>query len=379
MGSGTFIGYGSLGFMRTLMELLRYKTVREALLYEDVGGGSVRCGVCERRCLIPEGGRGFCGSRMNVGGRLYTLTYGDISSISNNPIEKKPMFNYWPGSMALSAGSWGCSLKCVYCQNYEISMEEADPKRAYYMPPEKFVSMASRRSQGISFTFNEPSSTLLEYAVDCFRLAREEGLYRNLNTNAYMTTEALKLLVEAGMDSMCVDAKGDEEFYRRYCNGADVEVVWRNAREAKRMGLHVEIVNLVIPGANDDEDCLREVAQRTRELGRETPLHYTRYYPAYRAWEYGLDKVTPVETLERAREIGFEEGLRYVYVGNVPGHEGENTYCPNCGELLIKRWVFSVTSYRLGRDKRCPSCGEPIEIVGEYVNRGFLDRLFGPV
>ena len=305
---------------------------------------------------------------MNIDGKLHTLTYGDLSSISVNPIEKKPMFNYWPGSRALSAGSWGCSLKCVYCQNYSLSMVDADPSRCSYVRPENFVDLAQRKeSQGLSFTFNEASSTLLEYMIDCFKLAKSRGLYCNLNTNAYMTLESLKRLREAGLDSLCIDIKGDEAFYKRFCNGADVEVVWRNAREAKNKGIHIEMVNLVVPSGNDSEECIEEMIQRVKELGAQTPLHFTRFYPDYRAREYGLERVTPVETLDWARERAREEELDYVYVGNVPGHLGENTYCPNCGDLLIRRSIFSVLEYTITQENRCPECDHPILVVGKYV------------
>ena len=344
------------------------KTIREALLYETHPDGSVTCGVCERRCHVAEGRRGFCGSKMNRGGKLYTLTYGDLTSVVVNPIEKKPLFHYWPGSGALSAGSWGCNLRCIYCQNYTLSMVDADPRRASYTSPETFIRLAlSSGARGLSFTFNEASCTLFEYILDCFRLAAEHGLYRNLNTNAYFTLEALELLIEAGLDSLCIDIKGDEAFYRRYCNGADVEVVWRNAMEARRRGLHIEMVNLLIPGANDDEECIMEIIERTLKLGRDTPLHFTRFYPAYRAWEYGLTKTTPVKTLEKAREMALDAGLRYVYIGNIPGHPGENTYCPECGALLIERYGFSILDYCITEEGRCPECGHPIPIVGKAI------------
>ncbi|MCW4036691.1 MAG: radical SAM protein, partial [Candidatus Bathyarchaeota archaeon] len=204
------------------------------------------------------------------------------------------------------------------------------------------------------------------YIADCYRIAASKGLYRNLNTNCYMTPEALDVLIEAGMDSLCVDVKGDEAFYRRFCNGANPEPVWRNAAKAKRRGLHVEMVNLVVPGANDGEQCMDGVIARTRdELGRNTPLHLTRFYPAYRAKEYGLDSVTPIQTLEWARDRALGEGLEYVYTGNIPGHAGEDTYCPGCGRLLIDRYSFSVLGYHITDDGRCPSCGIKIPVVGK--------------
>ncbi len=340
---------------------------REALLYETEPYGTASCLVCERRCRIPKGKRGFCGSRMNIDGRLHTLTYGVLTSVTMNPIEKKPLFHYWPGSRALSAGSWGCNLRCVYCQNYTITMKDADPGRTRHTPPEEFIDLAAKSgAEGVSFTFNEASCTLLEYIIDCLGLAAPRGLYRNLNTNAYMTREALGLLIDAGLDSMCVDMKGDEGFYGRLCNGADPEPVWRNAAEAKGQGLHVEVVNLIIPGANDGECCIEGIIARTRdELGNDTPLHFTRFYPAYKAREYGLNRVTSVETLKRAREKALEEGLEYAYIGNVPGHEGENTYCPACGRPLIERHGFSITGYHVTKGGLCPGCGKQIPITGE--------------
>ncbi|MGD2142390.1 MAG: hypothetical protein PVH79_02790, partial [Candidatus Bathyarchaeota archaeon] len=174
----------------------------EALLYEAIRDGSLQCGVCERGCIIEEGGLGFCGSRMNIDGRLYALAYGNLQSVTFNPIEKKPLFHYYPGSRALSAGSMGCNLRCVYCQNYTLSMANPDPEKVVYTSPKEFVALALERGmQGLSFTFNEASCTLLEYILDCFELAEGLGLYRNLNTNGYMTPEALDLLIGAGLDS----------------------------------------------------------------------------------------------------------------------------------------------------------------------------------
>ncbi len=200
---------------------------------------------------------------------------------------------------------------------------------------------------------------MLEYSVDVFKLAKKNGLYNTYVTNGYMTREALRVLVEAGLDAMNIDVKGCEETVSKYC-GANVEHVWRNIKEAKKLGVWVEITTLVIPGVNDDEDCLRSIASRMREIDSEMPWHVTRFHPDYEM----LDRPpTQIKTLERARAIGVEEGLKFVYVGNVPGHRWENTYCPSCGELLIERYVFTVLKISVTGDNRCPSCGEKIPLI----------------
>lgn len=345
-------------------EILGYPNVRESLLYEEAGGSIIRCGVCERRCTIQPGKVGFCRTRMNICGKLYTLVYGDVSSLEANPIEKKPFFHFWPGSSALTIGTWGCNFTCPWCQNYDISVENPEPKRANFLSASKFVQMiGSQGCQGCSISFNEPTM-LLEYSLDVFPLARAKGLYSTFVSNGYMTLEALRRLRGAGMDAIKFDVKGDAESVHRYC-GADVNLVWRNVSEAKRLGMHVEVVALIIPHVNDSEDSLREISRRhLKEAGPETPLHFTRFYPAYNM----MDRpVTPVETLERAHRFAVEEGIHYVYVGNVPGHRLENTYCPNCGELLIDRSGFSVSRYLVTSDKRCLRCSAEIPIEGEYV------------
>jgi pyruvate formate lyase activating enzyme len=335
-------------------------TVREAALYERLGDGRIRCGVCERRCAVMPSEVGFCRTRKNTHGRLYTLIYGDISSISANPIEKKPFYHFWPGSRALTVGSWSCNFTCPWCQNWSISKFPPDPERANYISPERFVEMTvANGCQGTSVSFNEPT-LMLEWSADVFGLARRRNLYNTFVSNGYMTVEALRLLAEAGLDALNVDVKGGPEAVRRYC-GADVEVVWRNIREARRLGLHLEVVNLVIPGVNDSEDDLREMARKClREAGEEVPLHFTSYYPAY---EFSAPP-TPVETLERAYEIAKEEGLKFVYVGNIPGHKYESTYCPECGRMLIRRFGFEVVEVNL-KGYRCGFCGAEIPLVGE--------------
>ncbi|HDS44547.1 MAG TPA: AmmeMemoRadiSam system radical SAM enzyme [Methanomicrobia archaeon] len=338
--------------------------LREALLYEREDD-QVRCTTCERSCKIAVGKLGFCKTRKNIDGKLYTLEYGDIASMSANPIEKKPFFHFFPGSRALTVGSYGCNFTCPWCQNWEISNAAPSPARCNYVSPERFVRLITElRCQGTSISFNEPT-LLLEYALEIFPRARAAGYYNTFVTNGYMSAHALRLLVEHGLDAMNVDIKGGEDAVKRYC-GADVEQVWRNIRSAKRMGVHVELTTLIIPGVNDDEDGLRSIANRiSEEVGIDTPWHVTQYYPVYQSRSTGLfDGRTPIALLERAWMVGKTEGLEYVYLGNVPGHPFEHTYCPRCGKLLIERYGFDVMRYQVTGEQRCPICGARIAITG---------------
>ncbi|MBO3842793.1 MAG: AmmeMemoRadiSam system radical SAM enzyme [Candidatus Brockarchaeota archaeon] len=316
--------------------------------------------TCERRCRIRSGLKGFCNTRMNINSKLYTLVYGDISSISANPIEKKPFFHFYPGTLALTAGSWSCNFACPWCQNFEISKTPPDLVKANYISPERFVEIALNHGcDGTSISFNEPT-LLLEYGLDLFPLARKKGLYNTYVSNGYMTLQALDALAESGLDAIKFDVKGDEEVYEKYCGGVREEVVWRNAHRAKELGLHVEIVNLVIPGVNDDEDCLKRLVEKhIKELGSDAPLHFTRYHPEYK---FNVPS-TPVKTLEKARELARSLGVLFSYVGNVPGHRYENTWCPACGELLIQRLGFNVLSNRVTSGGKCPKCGFQIPLV----------------
>uniref|UniRef100_A0A7C4P088 AmmeMemoRadiSam system radical SAM enzyme n=1 Tax=Thermodesulfobacterium geofontis TaxID=1295609 RepID=A0A7C4P088_9BACT len=340
--------------------------IKEALLQERLNG-EVKCLTCERKCIISEGATGFCKTRKNIGGKLYTLVYGEISSLSANPIEKKPLYHFWPGTLALTVGTWSCNFTCPWCQNYEISKAPEMIGKGTYISPENFIEIMKKLNcQGTSISFNEPT-LLLEYAVDVFKLAKSYGYYNTYVTNGYMSEKALELLIEAGLDGMNIDIKGDKKVVKLYCN-ADVEKVWRNAKIAKEKGVWVEITTLVIPGVNDDINILKEIAKRIKdELGEETPWHVNRYFPAYEFYRKIYVPPTPIKTLEEGIEIGKDIGLKYVYCGNVPGHKFENTYCPDCGTLLIKRYALSVLEYNISKDKRCPNCKKKIPIVGEYL------------
>ncbi len=346
--------------------LLQYPVVHEALLYDKLSHGKVRCGLCERRCRISPGARGFCKTRTNIDGRLYTLVYGDLSALESRPIEIKPFFHYWPGSTALTFSTWSCNFDCIWCQNHHLSKIEPNPAKSSYFPPEKIVAMALQgEDDGLCVSFQEPT-ILTDWVVPVFRMGREKELYCCCISNGYMTLETLRLLKESGMDGLKIDIKGDAETYQKYCGGADVEKVWRNVREAKKMGFHIEIVNLVVTNVNDDDECLRWTMEKhIKETGPETPLHFTRYFPAYKF----NNPPTKVETLEKAYKMAKQSGILYPYIGNVQAHSHENTYCPNCGEELIQRLGYRIVRYNLTENKKCPKCRISIPITGEYVRK----------
>jgi pyruvate formate lyase activating enzyme len=346
--------------MKDIGQPLPAQFIRPTVLQEPIDR-RIRCLICERRCEIVPGGMGWCQTRRHQEGRLVTLIYGDVSSLSANPIEKKPLYHFYPGTQAFTSGSWSCNFGCPWCQNYHIS--KVPPGRGCYISPKDFILEAiALGCQGTSISFNEPTLSL-EWSLDVFRLARARGLYNTYVTNGYMTPEALELLVEAGLNAMNVDVKGDARAVRRYCKGIDVEKVWRNCRLAQTLGVHLEITTLVIPGVNDQAEVLRGIAQRIlAELGPDVPWHVNRYYPAYRFTAL----TTPVDTVERAWQIGIEAGLKFVYLGNVLGHRQGKTYCPECGTLLIGRWGLSITTCRLDHG-RCPECGR--EVPGVWTGR----------
>ncbi|MEM0357246.1 MAG: AmmeMemoRadiSam system radical SAM enzyme [Candidatus Bathyarchaeia archaeon] len=346
-----------------------YPTVRESAFYTRLAGDKVRCILCERRCEIPEGQLGYCKTRRNFGGKLYTLVYGNISAIESRPIEIKPFFHYWPGSTSLTFSTWSCNFDCVWCQNFHLSKVQPMPEKASFFPPEKVARLALEAGDaGLCASFQEPT-LLADWVVEAFSIGKRVGIkYCCFVSNGYMTLEALKALYNAGLDGIKIDVKGGPETYTRYCGGADVEKVWRNAREAKRMGLHVEIVNLVVNGVNDDENTLKWVIDKHLEnVGPETPLHFTRYFPAYKFY----NPPTRIETLEKAYNLAKKAGVLYPYLGNVAGHRYENTYCPSCGKTLIKRYGYHVLKYAITAENKCPNCGTEIPITGKYLRGRF--------
>ena len=333
--------------------------VRPALLSDSEVG--LRCLTCWRKCIIPSRQLGFCHTRLNQDGKLYTLVYGNVSSLSNNPIEKKPIFHFEPGTRALTIGSWGCNATCGFCQNYDISKTPPNPRISKYLSPEDFVTKAlAFGSAGTSVSLNEAATLMLEWNVDMFRIAHKSGLYNTIVTNGYMSHEALDLLIKAGLDAANVDIKGCREGVKREC-GIDVEHVWNNVKEMKGRGIHVEIATLIVPGLSDEMACLEKIATRMHdEIGPKTPWHVNRYHPAYKYNEPPTDLDILLSTKMMAQEIG----LKFVYIGNVWGAKGlENTICPNCGEISYERYAMRSRNTNANESGQCNTCGEDLSII----------------
>jgi len=339
---------------------LKKASMREALLYQKLAENKVQCHLCNHRCRIGEGQKGICAVRENRGGALYTLVYRQLISRNVDPIEKKPLFHFAPGSRSFSIATVGCNFHCDFCQNYEISQMPRDEKQIWGedVSPEQIVAMAKKANcRTIAYTYTEPT-IYFEYALDIARLASAEGLKNVFVTNGYMTEEALRT-IHPNLHAANVDLKAfDEEFYQKRCGGR-LEGVLHSLRIMKALGVWMEITTLIIPGLNDGEEELRRLAEFIATLGQETPWHISRFHPTYKM----LDRSpTSVKILEQARKIGLEAGLRYVYTGNVPGDPGEDTYCYQCGKLLIDRFGFQIRENRI-QEKRCFHCGALIDGV----------------
>ena len=331
--------------------------MKEALFYEKLPNHSVRCNLCAHHCVIPDGKLGVCHVRKNVDGTLYTLVYGRTISQHVDPVEKKPLYHFDPGSLTYSIATPGCNFRCQWCQNWQISQmpRERDMIAGQEAPPEQIVTDALETgSHSIAYTYTEPT-IFFEYAYDTARLAHQAGLANIYVTNGYMTQEMLEVF-HPYLDAANVDLKAfRKESYHRFV-GAGFQPVLDNLKLMKKLGIWLEVTTLVIPGINDTPAELRDTAQFVaQELGTETPWHISRFFPAYKMKEI---PPTPLETLQRAQRIGREEGLQYVYFGNIPG-EGNDTFCPSCGRALIRRHNFGVIFNRMSND-RCPACGEPI-------------------
>jgi len=330
--------------------------MKEALLYTKLENNKLRCDLCAHRCLILEGRRGICGVRENREGMLYSLVYGKAIATHVDPIEKKPLFNFLPGSLAFSVATAGCNMTCRHCQNADISQSPRDFGRimGQDISPEKLVEMAQDEGcRTIAYTYTEPT-IFFEYALDTARLAKDRGLKNIFVTNGYMTAEALEMIAPV-LDGANVDLKSfNDDFYREIC-GARLQPVLDAIKRMFDLGIWVEVTTLVIPGRNDSEEELQSIAGFLSGISPDIPWHVSAFYPTYRLTDATR---TPVSTLQRAREIGQTAGLRYVYTGNIPGDDGENTFCYNCGRKIIERTGYRVGSVNI-REGRCAFCAAP--------------------
>jgi len=316
----------------------------------------IQCQLCPRQCRVANGQRGFCGVRENRDGKYYSLVYGNPCAVHVDPVEKKPFYHLLPASTSFSIATAGCNLRCKFCQNWEISQTTPDETYNLELPPEKVVASAKRAgSRTIAYTYVEPT-IFFEYMVDTARLAKKEGILNVYHSNGFINPGPLKELCQS-LDAANIDLKGfTEEYYSSMSQGSLAPVL-QTLMTLKKEGVHVEITNLVVPTQNDGVETVRKMCAWIKsELGADTPLHFSRFYPLYKLRNL---PPTPVSTLEKNRQIAMEVGLEYVYIGNVPGHEGERTYCPRCKKLLIFRQGYSIGEVHVSKGK-CKFCGKPI-------------------
>lgn len=347
--------------------------IKTAMYWRRLEDGTIECLLCPRHCKFREHGDvGVCGVRMRLGNELKTLVYGKTSGWAIDPVEKKPLFHFFPGHSTFSLGTIGCNFLCRHCQNWFISQARfkrgslKPPIRLEDLPPEEIVKLArAHNCISISYTYNEPV-VFYEYMLDTAKLARKHGIMNIMVTNGYIEEEPLSELAKY-IDAANVDLKGDKRFYKEVCRAdPGPEVVMRTIEELHRRGVHVEVTCLIIPGWNDTDEFFRSVAKWVYEtFGPDAvPLHFTAFYPAYQMQDRDP---TPPQTLIRAREIAMKEfGLHYVYTGNIPWLEGEHTYCPECGRVVIRRYGFYIEEWNLDEHNRCKFCGAQIRITGRY-------------
>ncbi|MEM4472835.1 MAG: radical SAM protein [Archaeoglobaceae archaeon] len=321
--------------------------MKEAKMYRKLRN-SVLCQLCYRFCKLRDGESGFCNVRFNRGGKLYTLTYGKLSALESRPIEIKPFYHFKPGSTSMTFATYSCNFTCPWCQNWRISRALPNGRE---VKPEEVVERAILKGDiSTCASLNEPT-LLYEFLLEVFSLAKKKGLMNTMVSNGYLSVLALKELKKAGLDALKVDIKGGEKTYELL---GVKDLAWKTAKEALKLGIHVEIVNLVVTGINEDQ--IEEVVEKhLKFLGSEVPIHFTRYFPAF---IYHREP-TRIEILEKAVEIAKKRGISFAYLGNVPGHKFENTYCPDCGELLVKRFSYNLVENKV-KNGKCWKCKREI-------------------
>jgi pyruvate formate lyase activating enzyme len=339
-----------------LPQITAKDNLKEALFYQKLDNKAVQCQLCPRYCFIANGARGFCQARENRDGTLYTLVYAKPVAIHIDPMEKKPLFHFLPSTPVFSIATAGCNLRCKFCQNWEISQAKPEEVDYVYLEPKDLISKVKESgSPSIAYTYSEPT-IFYEYMLETAKLAKLFGIKNVMHSAGYINEEPLRRLAKY-MDAANIDLKGfSNDYYARMCE-ATLEPVLNSLKILKQEGVHLEITNLVLPGYNDDPDTITKMCLWIKEnLGPDTPLHFSRFFPMYKLINLSP---TPVEALEKARKIALGCGLRYVYIGNVAGGAAENTYCPKCKELLIERKGYFVLQNNI-KDGKCKFCDEKI-------------------
>jgi pyruvate formate lyase activating enzyme len=341
--------------------------MKEALFYQKLEGSKIKCDLCSHRCIISPGKRGICGVRENRDGVLYTLVYGKTITNNIDPIEKKPLFHFYPGSKSYSIATAGCNFRCLHCQNWQISqLKDGEIPGEEFTPEEIVEDAVSSRCESIAYTYTEPT-IFYEYAFDTAKIAHKKGLKNIVIPNGYISEEALRE-ISPYLDAANIDLKSmSDSFYRKVC-GARLKPVLDNIKLYHKLGIWIEVTTLIILGYNDGPEELKEIARFIRDIDKGIPWHVSRFFPAYKLANVPY---TPLKTLENAVEIAKKAGLEYVYQGNVG--EGENTFCPNCGKLLIKRAGFNLIGNKIKND-RCPYCEKTIAGIGMDGERCNHDR-----
>ncbi len=339
------------------------EVLKEAVLWEPAEAQKVQCRLCSFRCRIGDGKLGHCNVRKNIGGKLYSLNYYKVCATNVDPIEKKPMYHFQPGSRSFSIAAVGCNFRCEFCQNWQISQAALETGRieGEAVAPEQIVEAAVRSGcRSIAYTYTEPT-IFMELCNDCARPAKERGLANVFVSNGYMTREAIDFAAD-WLDGINVDLKAfTDDYYKRLCSARLAPVLDSIAYIAKQTKIWIEITTLLLPGQNDSEEELKKLADwLVKEAGPEVPWHISRFYPQYK---YTDSEPTPLESLQRAEAIGKAAGLHYVYLGNVPGTDGENTYCYKCHTKLIGRIGYRITANHI-KDSKCPNCGTTIAGFG---------------
>jgi pyruvate formate lyase activating enzyme len=317
----------------------------------------VKCTLCPKECQVADKERGYCGVRENIGGKYYTLVHSRLCSAHTDPIEKKPLYHFLPGTTAFSIATAGCNMECKFCQNWEISQFRPEQINSHYINPVQVASIALREgARSIAYTYSEPV-IFYEYMYDCAVEGNKRNIRSVMISNGYIQEKPMTELIDV-LSGVKIDLKAfTEHFYKKYCDG-ELKPVLKTLELLKKKGIWFEIVVLIIPTLNDSLDENRRMAKWIkRNLGPDVPVHFSRFYPTYKI--KNLPR-TPVSMLEKIYSVAKEEGLNYVYVGNVPGHETGNTICPKCKKPVVKRWGYKIVEKNIDSAGRCKFCKTPI-------------------